>query len=147
MHLKNATITSENELKRQMEYYHSKSYEPKTKVEKAQLLAYSAYTNTDRATQLEQIQGLDPQNTDAFLLAAEMATDSSLKEQLLQKAISSGKERFEPEMDVAWLYVPNRPYLRSLFLLGNFYWEQARFEEAFPIYYEAFRFFQAPQGN
>lgn len=139
MHLKNATITSENELKRQMEYYHSKSYEPKTKVEKAQLLAYSAYTNTDRTTQLEQIQGLDPQNTDAFLLAAEMATDSSLKEQLLQKAISSGKERFEPEMDVAWLYVPNRPYLRSLFLLGNFYWEQARFEEAFPIYYEVLR--------
>lgn len=139
MHLKNATITSENELKRQMEYYHSKSYEPKTKAEKAQLLAYSAYTTINRTSQVEQIQRLDPQNTDAFLLAAEMEENLSLKEQLLQKAVSSGKERFEPEMDVAWLYVPNRPYLRSLFLLGNFYWEQARFEEAFPIYYEVLR--------
>ena len=139
MHLKNATITSENELKRQMEYYHSKSYEPKTKAETAQLLAYNAYTNTDRASELEQIQHMDPQNTDAFLLAAEAEMNKPVKEQLLQQAIASGKERFEPEMDVAWLYVPNRPYLRSLFLLGNFYWEQARFEEAFPIYYEVLR--------
>lgn len=136
MHLKNATITSENELKRQMEYYHSKSYEPKTKGETAQLLALQAYTSTNRTSRLEQIQQLDPQNTDAFLLAAETEVALPAKEQLLQQAVASGKDRFEPEMDVAWLYVPNRPYLRALFLLGNFYWEQARFEEAFPIYYE-----------
>ncbi|MDQ0427218.1 tetratricopeptide (TPR) repeat protein [Planomicrobium stackebrandtii] len=139
MHLKNATIQSENELKRQMEYYHSKSYEPKTKFESAQLLAYNAYTNSNTASRLKEIQQLDPKNTDAFLLAAEMETDLAIKEQLLQQAVACGKERYEPEMDVAWLYVPNRPYLRALFLLGNFYWEQARFEEAFPVYYEVLR--------
>ncbi|ANU28039.1 tetratricopeptide repeat protein [Planococcus versutus] len=139
MHLKNATISSENELKRQMEYYHSKSYEPKTKAENAQLLAYAAYTSTNRTENLEKIQQLDPTNSDALLLEAEVETDLKQKELLLQKAIASSKERFEPEMDVAWLYVPNRSYLRSLFLLGNFYWEQGRFEEAFPLYYELLR--------
>ncbi|ANU10614.1 hypothetical protein A1A1_09086 [Planococcus antarcticus DSM 14505] len=136
MYLKNATITSENELKRQMEYYHGKSYEPKTKSENAQLLAYAAYTSINRTEDLEKIQQLDPKNTDALLLEAEVEIVLTRKEQLLGQAIASGKECFEPEMDVAWLYVPNRPYLRALFLLGNFYWEQARFEEAFPIYYE-----------
>lgn len=139
MHLKNATISSENELKRQMEYYHSKSYEPKTKAENAQLLAYAAYTSTNRTENSEKIQQLDPTNPDALLLEAEVETDLKQKELLLQKAIASSKERFEPEMDVAWLYVPNRLYLRSLFLLGNFYWEQDRFEKAFPVYYELLR--------
>lgn len=139
MHLKNATISSENELKRQMEYYHSKSYEPKTKSENAQLLAYAAYTSSNRTEDLEKIQQLDPKNPDALLLEAEVVTDLKQKELLLQRALVSGKERFEPAMDVAWLYVPNRSYLRSLFLLGNFYWEQGRFEEAFPVYYELLR--------
>ncbi|RNF41183.1 tetratricopeptide repeat protein [Planococcus salinus] len=137
MHLKHATITSESALKRQMEYYHDVPYEPKSDAEQAQLTAYEAYqvkTEKERIAKFEQLQRLDHQNADGFLLAAEVESEPSAREALLKKAVSSGEKQFEPEMEVAWLYVPNRPYLRALFLLGNLYWEQSRFEEAFDKY-------------
>lgn len=134
MHLKHAAISSEAALKRQMEYYHAKPYEPKSDSEKAQLLAYRLFDKGIRNVLPEEItalQQLDPQLPDGFLLAAEMEKESEVKKSLLEKAVSSGKLNYESEMEVSWLYIANRPYLRAVFQLGIQYWENADFENAF----------------
>lgn len=134
MHLKHAAITSENALKRQMEYYHAKPYEPKSDSEKAQLYAYELFEKGIHAVLPEELQTLrqyDPHLSDAFLLAAELEVEPDAKKSLLEKAIASGKLSYEPEMEVAWLYIANRPYLRAVFLLGVSYWENGEYEKAF----------------
>lgn len=138
MHLKNVTITSDTSLKRQMEYYHGEPYVPKSKDEEAQLCAYETFaasTNELRAKKLESMNQFDCHIADRYLLAADSELDEKVRETLLKDAINSGKEDFEPDMDVAWLYVPNRPYLRAVFLLGIHYWEQKCFKEAFDEFY------------
>lgn len=134
MHLKHTPISSEAALKRHMEYYHDKPYEPKSDSEKAQLLAYRLYAEAhaaDMAAGLLEVQQLDPQLADGFLLAAAAEKDPRQKEVLLKKAVGSGKIQFEPDMEIPWLYIPNRPYLRAVFLLGVHYWEQRNLEDAF----------------
>lgn len=134
MHLKHTSITSEAALKRHMEYYHDKPYEPKSDSEKAQLLAYGLFAESAQPLQAEQLQELkrfDPLLPDGFILAAASESDPLIKQDLLKKAIHSARSHYEPEMDVPWLYIPNRPYLRAVFLLGVHYWEQGKFEEAF----------------
>ncbi|WP_281864234.1 tetratricopeptide repeat protein [Planomicrobium okeanokoites] len=134
MHLKHAAISSEAALKRQMEYYHAKPYEPKSDSEKAQLLAYRLFEkgiDFVLPEELAALQQYNPQLPDGFLLAAEMEMDSAAKKSLLEKAISSGKLNYEPEMEVSWLYIANRPYLRAVFLLGIHYWENGEYESAF----------------
>lgn len=134
MHLKNATITSEAALKRQMEFYHAKPYMPKTDSEKAQLLAYQVYAeefSNSRRDGVLEIQRLDSTLTDGYLLAAELESDTKHQKNLLEKAIISGKSQFEADMEVPWLYIMNRPYLRAKFLLGIHLWEQRNFEDAF----------------
>lgn len=134
MHLKNAAITSESALKRQMEYYHAKPYEPKSDAEKAQLTAYELYAmnRDDRdSDRIKAIQQLAPQLTDGFLLSAEAETDFMEKEALLKEAIRHGQAYYEKEMDIPWLYIANRPYLRAIFLLGVHYWAQREHQQAF----------------
>lgn len=139
MHLKNLTITSDTVLKRHMDYYHGEPYVPKSKTEEAQLLAYEAYaikTDILRAEKAQAVHHLHSRIVDEFLLAADAEMNNDEREKLIKQAIASGKVDFEPDMDVAWLYVPNRPYLRALFLLGIQYWQQGRFEEAFKEFYK-----------
>ncbi|WP_019415048.1 SEC-C metal-binding domain-containing protein [Paenisporosarcina sp. TG20] len=138
MHLKNLTITSDIVLKRHMDYYHGEPYVPKSKTEEAQLLAYEAYANKTeglRAEKSQKVHQLHSRIVDEFLLAADVESNNNEREKLLIQAIANGKADFEPDMDVAWLYVPNRPYLRALFLLGIHYWQQGRLEEAFKEFY------------
>lgn len=130
MHLKNAAISSETALKRQMEYYHEKPYEPKSPSEKAQLLAYELFAK-DAPEDFQEVQRFDPHLADGFLLAASAETDPTAQKALLEKAAASSKAHFEQEMEIPWLYIGNRPYLRALFLLGIHYWQQANYEQAF----------------
>lgn len=134
MHLKHATITSDAALKRQMEFYHAKPYEPKSDSEKAQLLAYELFlkdAGSLSCSEVSAVQQLDPLLADGFLLAAELETDPGARKSLVEKAIRNGKLHYEHDMEIPWLYIANRPYLRSLFLLGIHYWEQKEFEKAF----------------
>ncbi|PKH08632.1 SEC-C metal-binding domain-containing protein [Planomicrobium sp. MB-3u-38] len=134
MHLKHAAIASEAALKRQMEYYHAKPYKPKSDSEKAQLLAYELFSKgiySVSAEELQKVQQFDPLLPDGFLLAAEMEMDPSVKKSLLEKAIASGKLHYEHEMEVSWLYIANRPYLRAVFLLGIHFWERDEFGKSF----------------
>lgn len=134
MHLKHAAIASEAALKRQMEYYHAKPYKPKSDSEKAQLLAYELFSKgiySVSAEELQKVQQFDPLLPDGFLLAAEMEMDPSVKKSLLENAIASGKLHYEHEMEVSWLYIANRPYLRAVFLLGIHFWERDEFGKSF----------------
>lgn len=134
MHLKNAAITSEAALKRQMEYYHAKAYEPKSDSEQAQLLSYQLFSNEieqSRSELLQKVHQLDPHLADGFLLAADIEADSAKKEILLKKAVQNGMTHYEKDMDIPWLYVPNRPYLRALYLLGVHHWEMNDYDKAF----------------
>lgn len=134
MHLKNAAITSESALKRHMEYYHAKPYQPKSDAEKAQLLAYELFANGTSSLlpdDIQRVRNLDPQLTDGFLLAAETEKDAAKRKSILNQAAASGKRHYEQEMEIPWLYIANRPYLRSLFALGVHHWEQGDFEAAF----------------
>ncbi|AQQ51927.1 SEC-C metal-binding domain-containing protein [Planococcus lenghuensis] len=139
MHLKDLSISNENALQRQIDYYRDVPYEPKTEAEQAQKTAYETYqteTETERIEQAETVRRLDPDNPDGLLFAAEQETDPAKRQQLLKQAVTEAQGDFEPEMDVAWLYVTNRPYLRALFLLGLHHWENGETADAFNGFYE-----------
>lgn len=134
MHLKNDSIASEAALKRKMEFYRTQAYEPKSAAEQAQLLAYELYAENNFKLPIEkikQIQQLDPRLADGLLLAAEAQNDPVAKEGLLKEAVENGQSAYEPEMEIAWLYIPNRPFLRAVFSLGVYYFEQQKLEKAF----------------
>ncbi|WP_088006806.1 tetratricopeptide repeat protein [Indiicoccus explosivorum] len=138
MHLKDLSITNESVLQRQIDYYRTEPYEPKTAAEHAQKMAYEAYraeSEEARAELAAEVLRLDAGNADGILLAAEQEAAPDARLAKLQEAVTAAHDGFDPEMDVAWLYVTNRPYLRALFNLGVFYWENGQFEEAFREFY------------
>src|SRR5699024_5672430 len=106
----------------------------KSDSEKAQLLAYELFlkdAGSLSSREVSAVQQLDPLLADGFLLAAELEADPGARKSLVEKAIRNGKLDYEHDMEIPWLYIANRPYLRSLFLLGIHYWEQKEFEKAF----------------
>src|SRR5690606_8798403 len=80
---------------------------------------------------IKQIQQLDPRLADGLLLAAEAQNDPVAKERLLKEAVENGQSAYEPEMEISWLYIPNRPFLRAVFSRGVYYFEQQKLEKAF----------------
>ena len=147
MHLKDLSITNENALQRQIDYYRDEPYIPKTAAEKAQKIAYEAYrieTAEARAALATEVLKLDSGNPDGILLMAEQETEPETRLDQLRRAAAAARDGFDPEMDVAWLYVTNRPYLRALFHLGVFYWENGQFEDAFR---ELYRILQLNPGD
>lgn len=142
MHLKEAEVPDEKALRRLMEAYDGQPYMPKSAAEEAQIRAYEAYLAKEadvRSEKAREALALDPSNPDALLLAGEGAEDEEERTELFRKAAASGKELFEPGMDVPWGYVPNRSYLRARFRLAVHLWDQNRMEEAFEELYALLR--------
>ncbi|MET3574140.1 SEC-C metal-binding domain-containing protein [Bhargavaea ullalensis] len=142
MHLAKAEVADEKALRRLMEAYDGKPYMPASPVEEAQVRAYEAYLAKEPGLRTEksaEALRLDSQNSDALLLAAERAEAGDARLELLRRAVEAGKGEFEEEMDVAWGYLPNRPYLRARFALAVHLWELGRMEEAFKELYALLR--------
>ncbi|RSK34365.1 SEC-C metal-binding domain-containing protein [Bhargavaea beijingensis] len=138
MHLKDAEVTDEKALRRLMEAYEDQPYMPRSAKEEAQIRAYEAYLAKDvglRGEKAREALRLDPDNADALMLQAERTDDPDEQLALLRRAASSAEQQFEPDMEIAWGYVPNRQYLRARFRIAVRLWEEGRMEEAFDELY------------
>ena len=138
MHLKDAEVTDEKALRRLMEAYEDHPYMPRSAKEEAQVRAYEAYLAKDPELRwekaLEALQ-LDPENADALMLQAERTKDPDEQLALLRRSAASAERQFEPDMEIAWGYVPNRQYLRVRFQIAVRLWEEGRMDEAFDELY------------
>lgn len=136
MHLNKVSIKNEREMSRYIDIYKNKDYNPEDDTEASQKYAYEAYTSTDsleRDRLASLAYELDPKNVDAILLKVdfmEVANQSGH----LEEAIRIGKKQFDPNIEHAWGYLPNRPYLRALFKYGLWCFEQKEFKEAFNLF-------------
>ena len=134
-HLESLEITNEHVLQRQMDFYGGKPYTAGTSEDKAQRLAYLTFREEVTQDKVTKIQELSPYLIDGYILESYLETEPHKREKLLLQALETGRSTFERGMDVAWMYVPNRPYLRALFTVGTFYFEQRKFKEAFTKFY------------
>lgn len=130
MHLQSVENTSEKDLHHWIEKFKNKRYEPKNPQEEAQKYAYEAYTTTDfdklRINSAKLAYLLDKNNVDALLLKAEMENLAENYEQ----AIKIGEKQLDTSFDIAWGYVPNRPYLRALMKYGVWHFENQQYIQA-----------------
>lgn len=134
-HLESLEITNEQVLQRQMDFYGGKPFTAGTIEDKAQRLAYLTFREELTPNKVARIHALYPSLADGYILESHLESEPEKREKLLQQALETGRSTFEQEMDVAWMYVPNRPYLRALFTAGTFYFEQRNFMEAFTQFY------------
>ncbi|SEJ54212.1 SEC-C motif-containing protein [Bhargavaea ginsengi] len=142
MHLKDAEVTDEKALRRLMEAYEDQPYMPRSAKEEAQVRAYEAYLAKDRELRQEKAMEalrLDPENADALMLLAERTEDPEEQLAILRRAAASAEQQFEPDIEIAWGYVPNRQYLRARFRIAVSLWEEGRMEEAFDELYALLR--------
>ncbi|EMR05283.1 hypothetical protein C772_02750 [Bhargavaea cecembensis DSE10] len=138
MHLKYAEVADEKALRRLMEAYEDQPYLPRSASEEAQIRAYEAYLAKDpelRRKKAREALRLDPENADALMFRAEETEDPEEQLALLHRASASAEQQFEPDIDIAWGYVPNRQYLRVRFRIAILLWETGRTEEAFDVLY------------
>jgi len=111
----------------------NKDYEPVNDLERAQLLCYQAYeadTEELRVQLANEAASIHPDSPDVHLLLAEQTTNPLKIENHLLKALHAGGKRFNSEIDQAWNYVLNRPYLRALFSYGAWLMTENRYEDA-----------------
>lgn len=106
-------------------------YTPVDDAEAAQLTSYQAYDSRnekERQQLAKQAFKLNPKNTDANLLMAEITLDPTDRRNHYLQAIESGNQNLDLEVDPdsAWGFVLNRPLLRALFSYGA--WLMARKE-------------------
>ncbi|MGM9921099.1 MAG: SEC-C metal-binding domain-containing protein [Bhargavaea sp.] len=138
MHLKDAEVADQKALRRLMEAYEDRPYMPHSAKEEAQIRAYEAYLAKDadiREEKAREALQLDRENADALMLQAERTEDPEEQLALLRRAAASAERQFEPDIEIAWGYVPNRQYLRARFRIAVRLWEEGRMEEAFDELY------------
>ena len=108
-------------------------FEPENQQQEAQILCYMAY-NADTIEQRQDFAmsayGADPTNVDALLLQTELTDSKEEQEKFFKQAVFSGEKQFDDKAEDAWMYAPNRPYLRALMSYGVWLYEQHRFEDA-----------------
>ena len=133
MHMNNVEIENEEEMQSLVSQFMNQPYKPKNNLEKAQLNAYEGYF-----AETEQLQNnhwkiatlADPNNPDVLLHKAEFTENEETARELYEKAIKESHKQFDPSFEVAWGYVPNRPYLRALFTYGVWEFELGNYEAA-----------------
>ncbi|MCM3356503.1 SEC-C metal-binding domain-containing protein [Psychrobacillus sp. MER TA 171] len=133
MHMDSVEIESEEEMQRLVSQFMNKPYEPKNNSEKAQLNAYEGYfaeTEQLRNNYWKIAELSDPNNPDVLLHNAELAKNEKTAREFYKKAIKEAYKQFDSSFDVAWGYVPNRPYLRALFAYGVWEFELGNFDAA-----------------
>ncbi len=133
MHMNSVEAENEEEMKELVSQFMNVSYIPKNKFEEAQLNAYEGYfaeTEQLKNNYWKIAELLNPNNTDVLLHKAEITNNENIARELFKKAIKESHKQFDPSFEVAWGYVPNRPYLRSLFAYGIWEFELGNFEVA-----------------
>lgn len=133
MHMNSVEAENEEEMKELVSQFMNVSYIPKNKFEEAQLNAYEGYfaeTEQLKNNYWKIAELLNPNNTDVLLHKAEITNNENTARELFKKAIKESHKQFDPSFEVAWGYVPNRPYLRSLFAYGIWEFELGNFEVA-----------------
>lgn len=135
MRTSHSEAASLEELERMTRDTMNDPYTPVDDDEAAQLMSYQAY-NSQNEKERQQLAKkaftLDPENMDANLLMAEITLNSTDKRLHYLKAIESGYQNFDPEVDPdsAWGYVLNRPLLRALFSYGAWLMAQKEYAAA-----------------
>lgn len=133
MHMNSVEIENEEEMQGIVSQFMNKPYEPKNNSEKAQLNAYEGYfaeTKQLRNNYWKIAELSDANNPDVLLHKAEMARNEKTAREFYKKAVKEARKQFDSSFDVAWGYVPNRPYLRALFAYGVWEFELGNFEAA-----------------
>ncbi|MEK4523158.1 SEC-C metal-binding domain-containing protein [Psychrobacillus sp. FSL W7-1493] len=133
MHMNSVEIESEEEMQGLVSQLMNKPYKPKNNLEKAQLNAYEGYfaeTEQLRNNYWKIAKLSDANNPDVLLHQAELAKTEKVARDFYKKAIKEAYKQFDSSFDVAWGYVPNRPYLRALFAYGVWEFELGNFEAA-----------------
>lgn len=133
MHMNSVEIENEEEMQGLVSQFMNKPYEPKDNLEKAQLNAYEGYfaeTEQLRNNHWKIAELSDPNNSDVLLHKAELAKNEKTAREFYKKAIKEAQKQFDSSFDMAWGYVPNRPYLRALFAYGVWEFELGNFEAA-----------------
>lgn len=126
-------IRAEDDIEYYLEKAMTEIYEPKNAKERAQILAYEAYkAESDEEIErlVTQIQQLDHQNVDACLIKARLLLDDQQVARCYEQAITYGRKAFNNEVEVAWAFVLNRPYLRAIFSYGVWLYSKERYGEA-----------------
>ena len=112
-------------------------FKPSGQKQQAQAFAYNAYeaeSNGERYRLAKKAYAHDVENVDAVLLQAEMATADDDAERLYQKAIKLGEAQFDPEPEITWGLVTNRPYMRAIFAFGIWLYEHEQFGKAAELF-------------
>lgn len=135
MRVQHSDAATEEELNRIIQQSTNASYSPANDSEAAQLVSYQAYearTEKERQQLAKKAFQLDPDNTDANLLMAEITQDSAEKHKHYQKAlqIAMHNSDLEKEIVISWDYVLHRPLLRTLFAYGAWLMTEGRYAEA-----------------
>ncbi|MEK3977647.1 SEC-C metal-binding domain-containing protein [Psychrobacillus sp. FSL K6-2836] len=135
MHLSKVSVKNEKEMSRYIDIYKDKEFNPANDKEASQKYAYEAYISTDlieKRRLASLAYELDPQNVDAILLKIDYIEETEQSAHF-EEAIRIGEKQFDPNFEVVWGYLPNRPYLRALFKYGISCFEQKKFKEAFNL--------------
>ncbi|MDQ0428598.1 hypothetical protein QOZ98_001424 [Planomicrobium stackebrandtii] len=135
MRTSHSKAESLEELERMTRDTMNDAYMPVNDAEAAQLTSYQAYdcrNEKERQQLAKQAFKLDPENTDANLLMAEITLAPTKRRLHYLQAIESGYKNFDQEVDPdsAWGYVLNRPLLRALFSYGAWLMAQKEYAAA-----------------
>ncbi|WP_206601407.1 YecA family protein [Indiicoccus explosivorum] len=112
---------SSDEVEQLLQSEKDKPFEPANDEERAQLLCYEAYeadTDDERFRLAREAEQLAPDLADVNLILADAEEEPTYQKLRFAKAQKAGLLSFNKEFDDPWMYVPNRPMLRSTFKYG-----------------------------